>query len=274
MDSSIKFRWLGTAGIELTVNGRVLVIDPYYTRFPLWKLGLGRVDPNRALIADMLQHCDYVLVTHAHFDHMMDVPDVVHNTGAVALGSPNNCRLLSVCGVPEEKIGEINAGDSLSLAEYHVEVLPVEHVKLPVFTSGPLGPNLKPPLRARDYRMDSCFSFLVSVDGQRLLTDPGIRPEDAVAADVLFVYPIMHRAYYESVLSLVQPKIVVPCHWDDFFRPLSKPLRPFWKMPRWTFPPLKRVNLAEFGDTVEAIMPGTKVLVPEALRSYDLGEIL
>jgi L-ascorbate metabolism protein UlaG (beta-lactamase superfamily) len=162
----------------------------------------------------------------------------------------------------------------LTLGEYQVEVLSAEHINLPVFTPGPLAPDLKPPLRARDYRMDSCYGFLISVNGQRLLTDPGIRPEDAVAADVLFVYPIMHRAYYESLLPLVQPKMVVPCHWDDFFRPLSKPLRPFWQLPRWTFPPLKRVNLAEFRDTVEAIAPGTRVLVPEVLRSYDLGENL
>ena len=95
MDTSIRFRWLGTGGIELVVNDQVLLIDPYFTRFPLRKLVLGRVRPNRALIGDTIKHSDYVLLSHAHFDHLMDVPDMVRNTGAVAIGSPNSCRLCS-----------------------------------------------------------------------------------------------------------------------------------------------------------------------------------
>lgn len=274
MDTSIRFRWLGTASIELVVNDQVLLVDPYLTRIAIWKLGAGRVRPDRALIADTIKRCDYVLVTHAHFDHMMDVPDLVQNTGAVAIGSPNNCRLLAACGTPEGKIREVHAGDRLSFGDYQVKVLMGEHIKLPLFTSGPLRYDLEPPLRARDYRMDCYYSFLISAGGQRLLTDPGICPEDAVAADVLFVHPGRPRTYYESLLPLVRPKVVVPYHWDDFFHPLSQPLRPFWRPPGWTFPPLQRVNLAEFGDTIEAIAPGTVLLEPEVFRSYDLAELL
>ncbi len=48
--------------------------------------------------------CDFVLVTHAHWDHLMDVPDVVLNTGATALGSANTCQLLALLGVAPEPI--------------------------------------------------------------------------------------------------------------------------------------------------------------------------
>jgi hypothetical protein len=274
MDRSIRFRWLGTAGIELVVNDHVLLIDPYFSRFPIWKLVLGQVRPDRALIADTIKHCAYVLVTHAHFDHMMDVPDLVQNTGAVAIGSPNNCQLLSACGVPEGNLREVHAGDSLGLGDYQVEVLKGEHVRLPLFTSGPLRRELEPPLRARDYRMDCYYSFLISAGGQRLLTDPGICLEDAVAADVLFIYPGRPRSFYESLLPLVRPKVVVPYHWDDFFRPLSKSLRPFWQPPGKTFPPLQRVHLAGFGDMIDAIAPGTVLLEPEVFRNCDLAELL
>jgi hypothetical protein len=274
MDTSIRFRWLGTASIELVVNDQVLLVDPYFTRFPIRKLVLGRVRPNRALISDRFQRCDHVLVTHAHFDHMMDVPDLVQNTGAVAIGSPNSCRLLAACGVPERKIREVHAGDSLGFGDYQVRVLMGEHIRLPLFTPGPLERVLEPPLRARDYRMDSYYSFLISASGQRLLTDPGICPEDAVAADVLFIYPGRPRPFYESLLPRVRPKVVVPYHWDDFFRALSLPLRPFWRPPGWSFPPLQRVNLAWFRDTIAAIAPGTKVLDAEIFQSYAVGRFI
>jgi L-ascorbate metabolism protein UlaG (beta-lactamase superfamily) len=274
MDTSIRFRWLGTAGIELIVNDQVLLIDPYFTRFPIWKLLLGRVRPNQTLISDLVQRCDHVLVTHSHFDHLMDVPDLVQNTGAVAIGSPNSCRLLTASGIPEKRIREVHAGDALGFGDLQVQVLTAEHIRLPLFTPGPLGDVQTPPLRARDYRMDSYYSFLISAGGQRLLTDPGMCPEDAVAADVLFIHPGMPRPFYESLLPRVRPQVVVPYHWDDFFRPLSLPLRPFWRPPRRDFRPLQRVKLAEFGETIERVAPGTVLLEPEVFRSYDLVELL
>ena len=134
MGKSISFRWLGVAGLEFSANNHVIVIDPYFTRFPLLKLFFGRVQPNRELIAEQIKHCEFVLITHAHFDHLMDVPDVVRNTGATALGSPNACRLLSVCGVPQDRIREIKAGDKLNLAGFGVEVFSAQHVKLPGYS--------------------------------------------------------------------------------------------------------------------------------------------
>jgi L-ascorbate metabolism protein UlaG (beta-lactamase superfamily) len=235
---------------------------------------LGRVHPDHELIAEKIEHCDFVLVTHAHWDHVMDVPEVIHNTGAMALGSPNTCQLLAVCGVSEERIREIKVGDRLTLGHFRVEVSRAEHMRIPGFSPGSLPPVLQPPLRARDYRMDDNFSFLISIGGYRLLTDPGDRPAGAVGADVLFVSPRRDYAYYESLLRLVQPKVVVPNHWDDLFRPLSKPLRPHYKPPRWVFPPLQRVNLTEFSQMIEQIAPETKILIPEIFRAYDLGKFI
>jgi L-ascorbate metabolism protein UlaG (beta-lactamase superfamily) len=199
---------------------------------------------------------------------------VVHNTGAEAMGSPNSCRLLAACGVSGDKMREIGVGDKLTLKDLQVEVLRAEHLKMPGFGPGSLAHDLKPPQRARDYRMDENFSFLIEVNGHRLLTDPGMRPEDGMAADVLFVFPSRAPGYYESLLGVVQPTVVIPWHWDDFFRPLSKPLQPYWKPPRWAFPPLQRVNLAKFRQMIRQIDPETQVVEPEALRTYDLGERL
>ena len=210
----MQFRWLGVGGIELRAGDQVILIDPYVTRFPLWRMAVGRVRPNRELIAEKIPHCNFVLVTHPHVDHLMDVPDVVRNTGAVALGSANACRLLAVLGVPAAQIREIDAGDQLTLGNFRVDVLPAGHVTFWGWRpfSGPLPPGLRPPLRARDYRMDLYYSFLISAGGQRLLTDPGICPEDAVAADVLFIHPGRPRPFYESLLPRVRPKVVVPYH--------------------------------------------------------------
>jgi L-ascorbate metabolism protein UlaG (beta-lactamase superfamily) len=268
----IEIRWLGTAGIELRQDDQVLVVDPYLTRFPVWRTWVGRVRPNRELVSEKIRRCDHVLVTHAHWDHIMDVPDIVRNTGAAAFGSTNSCRLLAACGVPLEKIQEIAAGDELVLDGFRIEVLPSKHMKVPSFGPRPLAADLNLPLKARDYCMDSQFSFRITVGGWRLLTSPGVRPEDAVPADVLFVIPKHDREFYASLLERVQPKVVIPYHWDDFFRSVNKPLRPFWQPPRWAWPPLRRMDPAGFRRDIEQIAPGTSVLEPQVFRFYDLGK--
>lgn len=277
MASPVWFRWLGTAGLEIGIGNQVLVIDPYLTRFPSWRMGLGRVRPNGDLIAKKIPRCDFALVTHAHWDHIMDVPDVARNTGARVLGSQNSCRLVAACGVPEDRIWQIRVGDGLTLGEFQVEVFPAKHVRIPcpLQLQGPLASGLIPPLRARDYRMDEMFCYRVSVSRYRMVTDPGVDPEDGVAADVLFVHPYRKEGYYDVLLQRVRPRVVIPYHWDDFFRSLAKPLRPLpiLRLSRWAFSPLARVN-SKFKRMIEDKRPGTRVLTPEVFCTYDVTELL
>jgi L-ascorbate metabolism protein UlaG (beta-lactamase superfamily) len=275
MSATVEFRWLGVAGIELRANGQTLLIDPFLTRFPVWRMWIGRIRPDRERIAEEIPRCDFVLVTHAHWDHLMDVPEVVRNTDARALGSPHTCRLLAAHGIEARRIQEIGAGDELNLGEFQVEVLPAEHLTLlglPVL-SGPLPARLQPPLRASDYRMDCCFSFLIQIAGQRLLNWCSVRPGPAVPADVLFARPYQTRPFFETLLRDVRPRLVIPTHWDDFFRSLSRPARPMFKPPRRAWSPLQRVNLAQFKQMVEQIVPKTQVLIPERLQLYDLQQL-
>jgi L-ascorbate metabolism protein UlaG (beta-lactamase superfamily) len=271
---SVRFRWLGVAGIELAVHDETLAIDPFFTRPPMRCLWFGRVSPDRELIAERIPHCDYLLVTHAHWDHVMDAPDLASNTGALVLGSANTCRLLRASGVASEQIRETVVGDQIMLGSFRVEVLAAEHMRSPGFSPGPLPANLKPPLRLRDYRMDSCFSFLIEVDGLRLLDWSSVRTELAPSADVLFVRLYTEHTYYEALLRAVQPRLVVPVHWDNLFRPLSKPVRPYFKPPRWSYPPFQRMDPRQFRETVRATNGELNVLIPEMFRPYELRSIL
>ena len=111
----------------------------------------------------------------------------------------NTCRLLTILGVPEEHLHEIKVGDQLTLGIFQVAVLQAEHglVLGRFFATGSLAPNLHPPLRMRDYRMDTCFSFLIELDGLRFLDWSSEKIHLAPLADVLFIKPLQKPAYYE-----------------------------------------------------------------------------
>jgi L-ascorbate metabolism protein UlaG (beta-lactamase superfamily) len=274
MGGPVRFRWLGVAGFELRAGGQVLTVDPFVTRPPFWRLWFGRVHPNRALVAETVPRCDHVLVTHAHYDHVMDVPDVASATGATAYGSGNACRLLAACGLPVGQVGEIRPGDELDLGPFWVEVLPADHVPVPGLAPGPLPDGLVPPLRLRDYRMDACFGFLIEAGGLRVLDWPGVQPGPAPRADVLLSKTERRKGYFKALLGAVRPRLAIPLHWDNMFRPLSRPLRPFLEPPRLAWPPLRRADPGRFKATVEAVAPGVRVLVPEVLATYDLAAFL
>lgn len=275
MDTRLTFRWLGVAGIELSLDGQVLAIDPFFSRFPLRRACFGRVSPDRALVAASMPRCDFVLVTHAHWDHVLDVPELVRLTGALALGSANTYRLLSLSGVPCPRLRRIGVGDRLALGRFRVRVLPNEHgtVLGRQVLSGPLRPHLQPPLRARDYRSDSCFGFLVEAGGCRLLRWGSNLAERAPTADVLFIGVHGPPALLKPLLEAVRPRVVIPIHWDDFFRPLSQPLRPMLASPQLALPPLQRVDLGEFRRTVQRLAPRARMLIPEIFEPYDASRL-
>lgn len=276
MSLSPHFRWLGVAGVEIKSGGQILVIDPYFTRLPFRSMWFGRARPNRALTIEKTPRCDHVLVTHPHWDHLLDVPDVVLHTGATVLGSANTCRLLSALGVPPEQIIEVGISNRLELGVFRIEVLPAIHPRTPIdrCINAPLPPNLKPPLRLTDYRMDVCYSFLIEVDGYRLLHGTGQDPIQSVPPDVAFTGAETLRRHYETLLDIVRPRLLVPIHWDDLFSPLSRPIRPMLSPPRLALPPFRRFDLAEFARMIQEISPEIAVLIPEIFRVYDVGKLV
>lgn len=258
MDGKLRFRWLGVQGIELEADGHVLMIDPFVTRPAFRYLFFGRPSPNRDLIIEKLPRCDDVLVSHTHWDHAMDVPDLLRHTGATAWGSPNTCALLKVSGISPKRIREIKVGNELALGPFWVKVCAAEHTPLPFFPlSGTLRADIHPPLRLRDYLMDDCFSFMISVHKRRL----AYCPAHGQPTDVLLTGIHNRRAEVASLLRNAQPKLIIPLHWDNLFRPLSRPIRGLAR---------SSTRLRHFAQLVTETLPQCQVLIPEIFRTYDL----
>lgn len=257
---SLTFRWLGVAGLELRSDGQRLVIDPFFTRPSLSGL-FKPVRSNSRLVADILPACEYVLVTHSHWDHLMDVPEVLRQTQAAAYGSANTCQLLRLQGVPEAQVTELKVRDKLSLGAFKVEVIEGQHSPIPFsrLFNGALRQNLRPPLRLQDYRMDYCLGYCIQASGERVL----VCARQPMPADLLFTVAQEPKEYYLRLIKEVQPHTIVPIHWDGFLRPLSKPLH------RFTRP--GRMNLEQFTRLAYQLRPQARVLIPEIFREYTLG---
>jgi len=263
IDSNLAFRWLGVQGIELRCAEQSLAIDPFFTRPPLRDMVLlRRVQPDLEQARRLLPACNFILVTHPHYDHLMDVPGLAQQTGATVFGSPNTGRILALSGVPAGQFQLANPGERLSLGPFEVEVLDSRHVTLPVvgpIFNGPVNPHLRPPLRLIDYRMDHPLGFAIRVQGVRILVCPGL----ARPTDVLFAGVDWKPAWYRRMLAECQPHLFVPLHWDNFFRPLDRPLS---ELARPTGSNLQRLRRL----AAEA-SPSPQFLIPEIFQWVDLS---
>lgn len=264
-------RWLGNAGFEFKLGTQTLLIDPFFTRPQLLNAYFGQVSLDIRAIDEHLQGCDHVLISHTHFDHFMDVPQVAHKSGAVVYGSANTCALARAQGIPEKKIRMIRSGDKVSLGEISIEILPAAHPWLPGYGRGKLNGRVTAPMRLRDYRMDECFSFLIAYQSKRLLVWSSTKTRDAVAGDLVICRAVSPQSWYERIMAAAQPSIVIPSHWDDMFLPLSKPVQPFLATPRLAWPPLERINLGEFERKVLKARPHCRVMVPERFKRYEIN---
>ena len=98
----IKYTYYGHASFLLDDGTSKVLTDPFLTGNPL-----------AAIQADEVE-CDYILLTHAHGDHLGDAPAIAKRTGAMVFGIP---EVLDVCLQAEGDIKThgMNIGGSVKL---------------------------------------------------------------------------------------------------------------------------------------------------------------
>jgi len=72
----MKISFYGHASLGIEVGGKHIIVDPYITANPL--AGHINIDELKA---------DYILLTHAHGDHILDVEAIAKRTGAVIVSN-------------------------------------------------------------------------------------------------------------------------------------------------------------------------------------------
>jgi L-ascorbate metabolism protein UlaG (beta-lactamase superfamily) len=105
--SKTEVLWLGQAAIKITSpGGKVIVIDPFLTRNPK--------TPEQYKNLDALGKVDFILVTHAHGDHLGDAPDLAKKLKVPMVGPAGmNQSLVSLGVLPSELAPRMNKGGTI-----------------------------------------------------------------------------------------------------------------------------------------------------------------
>jgi L-ascorbate metabolism protein UlaG (beta-lactamase superfamily) len=270
---TLSIRWLGVAGFHICTAEHSILIDPYFSRLPFRKMFIGKIEPDLQSIHAFHFQADAIFVSHSHVDHLLDVPTIAGEQNIPVYGSANTCNILNAFKLPTNKINRIEPGDTVLIEDIKILVRSCAHIFAPGFGPGILPEKLEPPLRARQYMMDKDYSFLIEAGGLALLTDPGQPIGKPFPVDILTLAPFHAPAELEGILADIQPRYVIPSHWDDFLQPISRPIRPMLQPPHHEWPPIGRADMQKFARRVEQISPHTQVMQMELFQEIEIQEI-
>ena len=71
----MELTWFGTAGFRIKTSEHTILIDPYLSRNEEAK-------PEQPLESKDIHDGDLIFISHGHFDHILDVPEIASKTGA------------------------------------------------------------------------------------------------------------------------------------------------------------------------------------------------
>jgi L-ascorbate metabolism protein UlaG (beta-lactamase superfamily) len=269
LPGGLELTWLGVSGYRIDYEGISLFIDPYVSRVPLRAFLLRRQTlPDPALIeryAGAPGPVAGVLVGHTHFDHAVDAPALARRYGAKAYGSASLGRLMRLHGLGELAV-EVVPQRPYELGPFVVTFVPSRHSKLLFGRKVPMDGELTcehlDGLAPGAYKCGAVYGIRIEVAGISLYHQGSADLNDAELGDSkvdVFLAGVAGRSvtpyYWERILPKLDPRIVVPTHYDNFFSPLGRP-QDF----------VRRVNLGEVPDEVRRVARDARVA---ALRRVD-----
>jgi len=227
---------LGTAGFELTYEGTRLLIDPYVTRIGLGAL-LGRrvVPSSQEATSRWVLPADAVLVGHTHFDHALDVPSIARRDGCPVYGGTSMAHVMGLHEMNPQAV-VIQPYERQEIGPFSVSFVPSAHSKLLLGRRVPAGGEITcdhlERLVPHAFRCGQVWGIHITVGGMNLYHQGSADMIDDASlprgVDV-FLCGIAGRQcsprYLERVIPRLDPRVIVPTHFDDFFTPLERPMR-------------------------------------------------
>jgi len=264
---ALRAVYLGSGGWILEYGGSTVLTGPLFTNPGLVTTGLFPIRSDSALVDRYMRRYDVssalaILVGHAHYDHLMDVPGVArrHAPRARIVGSRTVANTLGTWSgladrmdvVDDSAATQESSGRWLRYGGGRVRVLPLHSHHAPHFDGYTLyrgtrdTPRTEEPRWATDWVDGQTYAFLVdfmarSASGAdsvayRVYYQDAVAPApagfapDALIAERAVDVAILVPATFDQVdwhpeafIENLRPRYVLLGHWEDFFSPMDAP---------------------------------------------------
>ena len=254
--------YLGTGGWILEWDGEMVLGAPLFSNPDIWTVGVGSIRSDTVAADTLLPHVSdarAILVGHAHYDHLLDVPWIARRRAPASwiLGNRSMAHLLAgdpaldpdrIHVLNERAAGPDGGGSWVALPGGRVRVFPIRTEHSPhaqgveLFTGTVAAPLSTLPTRARDWRGGLGLAYLIdfldragevayrvyysdiSASAPWGLPPRGLLDRGPPVDLAILCAPSYHEAdwFPEALLLELRPRHTLLGHWEDFFAPWSR----------------------------------------------------
>ena len=264
----LEVDFYGVTCFRLQWHDTAVLVDPFWTYLPLLQVGLGRSTPDPKQVdpyIDQLSQVESVLVGHSHYDHVLDLPYVaphlqpdttvfcnqtlVHTLAPMRL--PLRYQAMNDHAANEREDGQwfstnrgkvrimaISSGHPNNYAFFHMWPRQIKRDRT------------KAPTRASHFQEGITLAFLVDflkADGTTIAHRVYVQTSSRGYPDGFFPPNLLDERGVDvallgmdcanieargsrSIIDFIQPRTVLFCHWENFFRTKEKPPREIVKV--------------------------------------------
>ncbi len=285
----VTLEYTGAAGWRISDGSTVILVDPYISRIlgpppplapPYAKLpGDARpvygwndiAVPDVAAIDAHVPRANFILVTHTHYDHVLDVPHIAIRTHSTVIGTESTENVMRAYSVPEQQLITVRGGEDYDFGVFSVRVIPSLHSPLDhkhYFSSETAPAGMKAPLTLQQMHPEGgTLAYLIRFHGHQILVFGGMnyieREIEGLEPDVVLLGASSSRKeIYDYTGRLMRdlhfPPLVIPTHWDNFFAPYAASQQSSIDA------------LQSFVQEIRAASPKTKIIVPKYFEPIPL----
>ena len=242
----MKITFFGTTTLLFDDSTDQILFDAHFTRPSLAKYITGAKSETSTAMCDELIRLHHIgrlkaiFVSHTHHDHVMDAPYIANKCDAMIYGSSSARNVALGGGIPEDRIVVFEDGGEYSVGSYKIRILKSLHSKPTILNNDlgiPIEKPLQQPVSLREYKEGGSYDFYIEHGDKKILIRPSFNyienQLNGIQADILFLGVAglakadeeAEKAFFRETVEKVQPRLVIPVHWDNFFSSLEIPVK-------------------------------------------------
>lgn len=207
--SKAEIRWLGHASVSVDFNGNVIYFDPWLDDNPVCPIKRSDVTKATAICS-----------THGHIDHLGDSFDLVRQTGATLICTPELGFYADSKGLKEgREVYALNMGGTWKSDGFSITMVPASHTSEIMgegWIEGPIQPG------------SGAVGFVLSIDGGSTIYfsgDTGVFSDMSIIRDlyrpnvaIMTAGGKYNMGFRETAYaaSLMWPEVLIPTHYGTF----------------------------------------------------------
>ncbi|MFO0454721.1 MAG: metal-dependent hydrolase [Planctomycetota bacterium] len=193
---SIQITWFGHATWQIQAPPHWIIVDPFFDENPVCEKAAEKVE------------CDYILLTHGHFDHVADAVSIAKRTGAEVLCNYEISNWLRKQGVAS--VMGMNLGGSFKTKFGSVKMTPALHSSmLPDGTDGGV---------AGGFVVESGNNRIYFAGDTALFSDMSLIARKPIDVAILPIGDLFTMGIEDSIeaIKLLKPEYVLPSHYGTW----------------------------------------------------------